>query len=89
MDINIKNETIKKLKKYIFLQEFDTESVNIDIQINNGNANIDKNINDKQCIHAIITKFDKSRRMFFILFLVFIFLSPKIKNVFFVVLCMF
>ena len=62
--IGIKIEAINSLKQYVVSEEFDTESVGIDIEITNGN--IAANVNDEQCINSIINKFRESRRMFLV-----------------------
>ena len=47
----------------MFLEAYDTESVNDDIQINDENSNIAMALNNKQCMDGIIHKFNISRRM--------------------------
>ena len=53
--MNIDNDAINNLKKFLELEQYDTEGVSMDvIDDNNGkNGNISKVIKDKQCIVAI------------------------------------
>ena len=57
-------EVINELKKYIIFEEYDTESVEFDMQIKNGNGNISNHINNKKCIDCIIEMFHEAHCMF-------------------------
>ena len=75
MKMKITNTTISKLKKYIVCEEFDTESINMDIIGSNDNknvGNIEININDAKCLNVIKHKFNTSRSMFFFIFFCFL-----------------
>ena len=58
---------IDNLKQYVIDNEYDTEGLEMDLQINDGNGNISKYINDKNCVDNIISMFDQSRSMYFVL----------------------
>ena len=50
--------------QYLQDHHFDTESMDLDLQINNGIGNISQYINKKDCIDGVTYIFNQSRRMF-------------------------
>ena len=62
-DNNIDNRCIEKLKEYMKNEDYDTDALDFDVQINYGNGNISKCIQNQNCIAVIIETFKKSRRM--------------------------
>ena len=62
---DIEEHSITTLKQYVNDQEYDTESIEIDLEINNGNGNLSA-ITDQNCINTLITMFEQSRRMFYL-----------------------
>ena len=62
----ISSDVINKLRNYAILQQFDTESMYLDLKIDdndNNGGNIAVEINDDQCINLIKTMFNKSSGM--------------------------
>ena len=62
--LNVKDEEIKRLNKYVLDEWFDTEAVDIDIQINNGRGNISEYMKNQKIMDGIISRFNQSRRMY-------------------------
>ena len=58
----INEETILKLVDYLKNQKYDTEAMDLDLQINQGNISKHMGLN-KECMNAVIAKFNKSRSM--------------------------
>ena len=63
--INIDNESIEKFRNIINTQQYDTESVAIDIQINDGDGNISHHVQNQKCMGAIIAIFNQSQCMLY------------------------
>ena len=57
---SIKKEEIATLSQFILVEEYDTESVDMDLQINNGDGNIFQFINKDHIINALKLQFNKA-----------------------------
>ena len=69
---NFNDVVINNLKKFLNLEEFDTESVSMDVVCNDDehdeNGNISKAVNNKQCIVAIKRFIAESLCMLYVCF---------------------
>ena len=59
----IKEDVIVRLETFLNAEEYDTESIGLDLKIFNGNI-YQHMINDEQCMDAIMYIFNQSQRMF-------------------------
>ena len=60
--VNIK--VIAKLRHYLLVEEYDTESVDLDLRLNLANiGNIAIFVGNQECMNAVLSQFDQSRRM--------------------------
>ena len=67
--IKVNTHDIQRLLQFVSNEQYDTESVDIDLQINNGHGNIAKFINNKEIINAMMTQFNRARGIIFCAFL--------------------
>ena len=56
-------EIINKLADYVKYEQYDTESLDLDLKLNGEHCNISRHVQDKDCIECIRNMFNKSSRM--------------------------
>ena len=74
---NIDENQVNNLSKYLRIQQFDTESMDLDLELNELNGNISKSASS-QCVDALLQMFKAARSMF-----LYLYMFSMIESVFF------
>ena len=64
---DIKKEEINNLIHFVLIEEYDTESVDLDLQIKNNIGNIEQFVNNFSIINSMKVQFNETKRMLYVL----------------------